>query len=79
VKGIAMRKCDLATGAGRIRHALEHLEIVWSENSDDWNDAVSRRFRELYLDASVPRVKLALDAISRMSLLMDEVERDCES
>ena len=74
-----MRKCDLATGAGRIRHALENLETVWSESSDEWNDAVSRRFREQHLDPMVPRVKLALDAISRMSLLMDEVERDCES
>jgi len=27
----------------------------------------------------VPRLKLALDAISRMSLLINEVERDCES
>jgi len=27
----------------------------------------------------IPRVKQALDAISRMTLLMDEVERDCES
>jgi hypothetical protein len=74
-----MRKCDLATGGGRIRHALEHLESVWSEISDEWNDAISRRFREHHLDPAIPRVKLALDAISRMSLLMDEVERDCES
>jgi hypothetical protein len=26
-----MRKCDLATGASRIRHALENLETVWNE------------------------------------------------
>jgi hypothetical protein len=74
-----MRKCDLSTGAARIRGALENLETVWNEISDDWNDAVSRRFREHHLDPMIPRVKLALDAISRMSLVMDEVERDCES
>jgi hypothetical protein len=74
-----MRKCDLDSGAGRIRHALENLETVWNEISNQWNDAVSRRFREQHLDTMVPRVKLGLDAISRMSLLMDEVERDCES
>jgi hypothetical protein len=74
-----MRKCDLATGAGRVRHALEHLEAVWNQASHEWNDAVSRRFREHHLDPAIPKVKLALDAISRMSLLMDEVERDCES
>jgi hypothetical protein len=74
-----VRKCDLATGAARIRHALENVEIVWSEASQEWNDVVSRRFREQHLDPLVPRLKLALDAISRMGLMMDEVERDCES
>ena len=74
-----MRKCDLATGAGRIRHALKNLETVWHEASTAWNDAVSRRFREYHLDPMTPDLKLALDAISRMQILLDEVQRDCES
>ena len=74
-----MRKCDLATGAGRIRHALEHLETVWNESSAEWNDAVSRNFQQHHLEPMLPQLKLALDAISRMSLLINEVERDCES
>jgi hypothetical protein len=74
-----MRRCDLATGAARIRHAMEKLDIAWNEASGSWNDAVSRRFRERHLDPMIPKVKLALDAIARMSLLMDEVERDCDS
>jgi hypothetical protein len=69
----------LSTGAGRIRHALENLETVWNDISDQWDDSVSRRFRKQHLDPMVPQVKLALDAISRMAHLMDEVERDCES
>ena len=73
-----MRRCDLATGAGRIRHALENLEVTWNEISDQWDDSVSKRFREQHLDSMVPRLKLGLDAISRMNLLIDEVERDCE-
>lgn len=74
-----MRKCDLTTGSGRLRHALEHLEIVWNENSEQWNDIVSRNFQEHHLQPMIPRLKLALDAISRMSLLINEAERDCES
>jgi hypothetical protein len=74
-----MRRCDLSTGAGRIRHALENLEIVWNQSSAEWNDAVSRNFQERHLEPVLPRLKLALDAISRMSLLINEVERDCES
>ena len=74
-----MRRCDLATGAGRIRHALEHLEITWNEIANEWDDSVSRRFREQHLESMIPRLKLGLDAISRMDLLINEVERDCES
>jgi hypothetical protein len=74
-----MRQCDLATGAGRIRHAMENLQAAWTEASEQWNDAVSRHFEKNHLEPMVPNVKLALDAIARMSLLMDEVERDCQS
>lgn len=74
-----MRRCDLDTGASRIKHALEDLELAWKAASDEWRDAVSRRFCEQHLEPIVPRVKLALDAISRMRGLLGEVERDCES
>ena len=74
-----MRRSDLSTGAGRIRYALEHLETVWNESSTEWNDVVSRNFQEYHLEPMLPQIKLALDAISRMSLLINEVERDCES
>lgn len=74
-----MRRCDLATGAGRIRHALQHLEVTWNEVSTQWDDSVSQRFHEQHLESMIPRLKLGLDAISRMTLLIDEVERDCES
>jgi hypothetical protein len=74
-----MRRCDLSTGAGRIRHALEHLEVTWNEIATQWDDSVSKRFREQYVEGMIPRLKLGLDAISRMDLLINEVERDCES
>jgi hypothetical protein len=74
-----MRKCDLSTGAGRIRHALENLETAWNESAPQWNDAVSHNFQERHLEPMLPRIKLALDAIGRMDLLINEVERDCES
>jgi hypothetical protein len=74
-----MRKCDLVTGASRIHHALENLEVVWQEAADRWNDSVSRRFCQEHLEPMIPDVKLALDSIARMNALMDEVQRDCES
>jgi len=73
-----MKKCDLATPAARIRQALENLETVWQTSTDDWSDAVSRRFAERHLEPMIPKVKIALDAIGRMHQLLTEVQRDCE-
>jgi hypothetical protein len=74
-----MRKSDLYSGAALIRTGLEQLELAWETASDEWNDDVSRRFCELHLEPLGPEVKLALDAISHMQLLLDQIHRDCES
>jgi hypothetical protein len=74
-----MKKCDLFTSAGRIRHALEELEAAWHRSTDEWNDPVSHRFAEQQLEPMIPRIKLALDAIGRMHQLLTEAQRDCEN
>jgi hypothetical protein len=73
-----VKRCDLSSGTGRIRHALETLQLAWQEASDEWDDAVSHRFCEHHLEPIVPQVKMALDAIERMHMLMSEMQRDCE-
>ncbi len=73
-----MKTCDLESGAIRIRRALEHLELAWSEAAIDWNDEVSRAFQEQHLEPMLPVVKTALNAIGRMDLLLSEAQRDCE-
>lgn len=73
-----MKACDLQSGAGRIRRALEHLELAWAEATTEWNDEVSRAFEEQHLEPMLPVVKTALDAIGRMDLLLREAQRDCE-
>lgn len=73
-----MRHCDLQSDAARINKALEDLLIAWQKASDDWSDEVSRRFCEEHLDPLVPSVKTALDAVSRMDLLLRRAQEDCE-
>jgi hypothetical protein len=73
-----MKRCDLSSGAGRIRYALEALQTNWQEVAEEWDDAVSRRFCECHLEPIGPKVKLALDAIERMHMLLNEIQRDCE-
>jgi hypothetical protein len=73
-----MKRVDLTTSVGRIRHALEKLQIAWQQNSDQWDDVVSKRFEERQLEPMIPKIKIALDAIGRMHMLLSEVQRDCE-
>ena len=73
-----MKACDLQSGASRILRALEHLELVWSEATTEWNDEASRAFQEHHLEPMVPVVKTALDAVGRMELLLREAQRDCQ-
>ena len=74
-----MRKCDLHTGFARLRKALETLELTWRESSEDWNDVVSHKFHERHLQPLVLEARMALEAISRMQLVVDQAQRDCES
>ena len=74
-----MRRCDLATGAGRIRHALEHLETVWNESSDRVERRGEPAISRAASGADDSAAEIGAGRDSRMSLLMDEVERDCES
>lgn len=73
-----MRPCDLDTGAAHLRDALDDLQIAWQETSQQWSDGVSQAFCELYLDPVGRSVKIALDEVSRMQQLMNQIHRDCE-
>jgi hypothetical protein len=74
-----MKKVDLITPAARIRYAVEALEAHWQRSASDWDDSVSQRFAERELEPMLPKIKVALDAVSRMHNLLTEVQRDCES
>lgn len=73
-----MKGCDLDSGAARIRLALKDLQETWETTSDEWNDATARAFAEHHLEPLLPVVKTALDAISRMDMLLGQAYRDCE-
>ena len=74
-----MRKGDLYSGAALIRTGMQQIEQTWQKSSEEWDDEVSRRFSEQYLEPLVPEVKLALGAVAHMQLLLDEIRRDCAS
>ena len=73
-----MRAADLHTGAAQIRDAMKDLQIAWQETAEQWNDGVSRRFCEQYLEPLGPSVKLSLDALQRLMAVADQMQRECE-
>ena len=73
-----MRSADLHTSAAQIRDAFDDLQAAWIAASEEWNDGVSRAFCQNHLDPLGPTVKLALDSITRMSVLAARMHAECE-
>lgn len=57
---------------------MEDLQHTWAEATEQWNDEASRAFATQHLEPLIPVVKTALDAISRMDMLLTQAQRDCE-
>jgi hypothetical protein len=74
-----MNSTNLYTSAAHIRDAFDELQAAWLDAAQHWNDGVSRSFCENHLEPTGPVVKLTLDAIARMSTLVDSMHRDCET
>jgi hypothetical protein len=73
-----MRSADLHTSAAQIRDAFDELQAAWNTASEEWNDGVSRAFCENHLEPLGPIVKLALDSMTRMSVLVSRMHAECE-
>ena len=74
-----MRPWDLDTSLAQMRKAMEDLMRAWEEVSETWNDSVSTRFCDQYLEPLIPTTKRSLDAVSRMQEVVNRMQNDCES
>lgn len=73
-----MRRTDLDTGSAQLRDAFDELLALWGEVSENWNDTVSRKFCQQHLEPLSPLMKLALEAASRTTQIVDSMHRECE-
>ena len=74
-----MRPWDLDTNAAHLRDAMDDLQIAWEHTSESWQDEVSQKFCENYLEPIGPALKLTLDAVGHMQQLLNQMQRECES
>ena len=74
-----MRPWDLETSAAQLRDAMDELLLAWGRTTESWDDEVSQKYCENYLEPIGPTMKLTLDAVSRMQVLLNQMQQDCES
>ena len=72
-----MRLWDLTGGAAKLELAVETLESKVADIGEAWSDEAYARFLETYLEPIHPRMKTMLDAIHRLSEVLDAAERQC--
>ena len=65
-------RSDLITPATRLQRATKRVQDRWRDTAEVWDDAVSRKFQEKYLDPIVPHMQLALGAIHELMKVLDE-------
>ncbi len=73
-----MRMCDLATGAGRLKHAAKQLMERWAETKEHWNDSASRQLEETHLNPIVPQLQFTLAALQRLAEVLEKAEQECD-
>lgn len=61
----------------RLQQTLKELMLRWEKANVDWDDQVSREFKETYLDHLDSKVKTTMDAMEKMSELLRRLKRDC--
>ena len=62
-----MRIVDLTTPAANLNEAYTQLEIAWANLRQTWNDSAGQAFEDNYMNHIRPRVKMTLEAASRLS------------
>jgi hypothetical protein len=73
-----MHIADLNTGTAKLIEAAEMLEEAWAEAKLYWHDEKSRDLEENHLTPIYPHVKLAIDAVNRLSDVLARAERECD-
>jgi hypothetical protein len=64
-------------GTGRLSKAMKDLLIQWEETKQTWDDPVSRGFEQRHLIPLQMDLKMAAAAMGQMSLLLDNIHREC--
>ena len=72
-----MRLWDLTGGTAKLELALQTLQAKAADIGEAWSDEAYTRFLETHLEPIAPRMKTLIDAINRLSEVLNTAERQC--
>ncbi len=72
-----MRAWDLTAGTAKLELALKTLQAKTAEIGEAWADDAYARFLETYVEPIEPRMRTMIDAVHRLSEVLNTAERQC--
>ncbi|MCA9034374.1 MAG: hypothetical protein KDA91_04540 [Planctomycetaceae bacterium] len=72
-----MKRADFTSPAARLEEALRQLESVWAATKEHWDDPVSQRVEEEFLQPLHSQVRCMLDAATKLSQVVRKAEHEC--
>ena len=73
-----MSNADFLTALANLQEALEEYEHAWKVTRESWNDSSSANFEEWHVRPVRPKIMAAVDAVQRLSDVMQRAQRECE-
>jgi uncharacterized protein YukE len=72
-----MKAWDLTAGTAKLELALKTLQARTAEIGEAWGDDAYARFLATYLEPIEPQMKTLIDAVHRLSEVLNAAERQC--
>jgi len=69
---------DFQTGSTLLQNALKNLQRRWELTHETWSDATAEKFAAEHLEPLAPKMRLFLDTASRLAVILQRAETECQ-
>ncbi|MGO8748247.1 MAG: hypothetical protein ACLQNE_19905 [Thermoguttaceae bacterium] len=74
-----MRVADLSGSAAKLDAAIDAFQLARNEAAASWNDQTRQGLEEHYFLPLDAKCRRALDALRRLTQVLDKAMRECDS
>jgi hypothetical protein len=72
-----MPNAKVMAGSNRLKQCLRALRDQWFITEATWSDSVRAKFEDRYLAPLDPAVDAAINGMTKLAEVLDQVRRDC--